>query len=80
MTPYEFEVLLWYYTRTVDFPDMETNPPIWKPTFDKFISEKLIEYESQTTIDSCYRITERGKVWLEHVLNTPLPVQQWVMP
>jgi hypothetical protein len=28
----------------------------------------------------CYQLTEKGKIFLEMILNTPHPVQKWVAP
>ena len=79
MTPYELEVLLWYYARGNDHPHLQENPPIWRPTINRFLKEDLI-FENLLHASQCYLPTERSKVFVEVLLQTPLPEKRWVMP
>ena len=77
MTPFETEILLHYYSRNIDHEVVLKNPPIWAETRDMMLrSDLLIKVQSDMR---SYDIGERGRVWIEHVLKTPPPVQQWVM-
>lgn len=78
MTIYELEVLLWYWVRTEDHPDMGLNPPNWKGSIMNLEDRKLLEaYEGDNT---SYRVTERGEVYIKAIQRLPLPEQRWVMP
>lgn len=41
------------------------------------VMERLVERSSENVP---YTLTERGKVYLDALERTPLPVQQWVIP
>lgn len=64
MSPYEIEVLLHYYCRASDHDDIHKNPPIWRPTIERFIADGLlIESLGGDQWRRTYRLTERGKTW-----------------
>lgn len=78
MTPFELDILLHYYGCADDHPVVQRNPPIWPETRDAFLETELMEFavpgESAT-----YRLTARGKAYIEYVLAVPLPVVKWVL-
>ena len=83
MTPYEIGILLHYYASGKD-PDEEQfdmRAPLWRPTIDAFIRDlELMELE-YGTLPRSYRLTERGRVYVEQgLMQVPLPVQSWHMP
>jgi hypothetical protein len=84
MTPYEFRILLHYYTTPADPrpPEISMNTDVWRNTIDRFIEDGLlIEAEPMVGCDhGRYETTERAQVWLDAALNTPLPISQWVVP
>lgn len=81
MTPYEIGVLIHYYSRACDHDDMHKNPPIWRPTIEQFLSDGLMENPADDCWRRTYRLTERGKFYVEDGLCTvPLPVNQWRIP
>ena len=75
LTPDELRVLLEYHIRgglgmTMDVSIMGHR-------------QRLIEYGFLTRVDSgtgqqMYTVTEKGRVWLDRVLSTPMPVCRWV--
>lgn len=80
MTPYEIDVLLWYYTRAEDHPHCVSNPPVWRPTIDSLLGECLID--RVTDGHPAYRLLERGRVYCEALRTVPLPepvVPRWVV-
>lgn len=79
MTPYEIDVLLHYHTRSTDHPDYVRNPPVWRPTIQRFVEDGLL---SDIPIDDqCYRITDKGRFYVEEGLcKVPLPEQAWRIP
>ncbi len=81
MTPFELDILLHYYAIREDHPVVDRQPPIWPETCDAFLNEGLIEIIPVVQRQYCtYRLTERGKAYIEHVLAVPLPVVKWVLP
>lgn len=80
MTPYEIDVLLWYYARCEDHPDMVRNPPVWRPTIDGFKADNLLTSgEELCTRGTCYSLTERGTAYVEALQRVPLPTSRWVI-
>ncbi len=75
VTPFEIDILLWYYTRRVgDHPVVANNPPIWAETRQWFYAEQLLCASENTA----HQITERGEVYCKGLQAVPLPV--WRMP
>ncbi len=69
MMPSQLETLIhYYYTPVMDIP--ENN-------FD--IISFLIREGLLKSINEGYTTTERGKVYVEALLNIPLPIQKWSM-
>jgi len=76
LTPYQLEVLLHYYACAGEFPRHAA------PAFDGVIAE-FIDDGILTTTEHVrklthggpahYKITDRGKAWLEAMLRVPLP-------
>ena len=79
MTPYEIDIVLWYYVRVGDHPDIQRNPPVWRPTVDGFIDNGLLLI-SKGRMDVVYVLSERGRAYVEALQRVRLPVQTWVMP
>ena len=77
MSPYQLGILLHYYTRADDYPDVISPPPIWRETIDGFKRDDLLK-DSRNEADASYEITQRGRVFVEGLCNLPLPV--WRMP
>ncbi len=80
MTPFELDILLHYYGHADDHPVVARNPPIWKETRDAFREKGLLETDTTMESTATYRLTERGKAYIDAMLALPLPVQIWVMP
>jgi len=82
VTPYEIDILLHYYCRGGDHPSMERNPPMWRPTIDQFQADHLIrtipqETRAQMAHPCCYEILDRGRIYCEKLIATPLPLPTW---
>jgi hypothetical protein len=81
MSPYEIEVMLFYYCRTVDHEDVSRNPPVWRPTIEDFLCQGLLRNRlDNDTRDACYFITDRGRAYVEHLCSVSIPVCKWVQP
>lgn len=81
MSPYEIGVLLHYYSSACDHDDIHKNPPIWRPTIEKFIADGLLESPGHDHWHRTYRLTERGKFYVvEGLCAIPLPTHKWEIP
>jgi hypothetical protein len=83
MSPLEIEILLHYYCLPTDYRDGDFSAPAVKNAIERFRDElNLLEPTQSMDVyhDPHYRITERGRVFVEALCNMPLPVKQWVMP
>ena len=84
MSPLEIEILLHYYQRfPTDFRDGNFCAPEVQDAIERFRDEyNLLEPTQSMDVyhDPHYRITERGRVFVEALCNMPLPVKTWVMP
>ena len=78
MTTFEFDILLHYYVSPAPHRVELENPPIWPETREWFLSEGLLEPRSAS--GGSYKATARAEAYIQAVLNTPLPVVQWVIP
>ena len=83
MSPLEIEILLHYYCCPTDYRDGDFSAPAVQDAIERFRDEiNLLEPTQSMDVyhDPHYRITERGRVFVEALCNMPLPVKTWVMP
>jgi len=81
MSPLQIEILLHYHCFPSEHEIVHRNPPIWPETRMWFLAEGLLaERSPPSPYGATYECTERGRAWIEHVCNLPLPEQQWRMP
>ena len=79
MSPYKLNIMLHYYARTNDHPDIVRNPPIWRPTIESFMRDGLLEVGDKLEDAAVYRITARGRAFCEALTLVPLPEHQCVV-
>jgi hypothetical protein len=77
MTPFELDILLHYYSVCSEHEVVSKNPPIWAGTRDWFLKESLLEL-SDGKHPASYKTTRRANIFIEHILELPLP--DWKMP
>ena len=84
MSPLEIEILLHYYSDfQTDYQDGDFSAPSVQDAIERFRDElNLLEPTQSMDVyhDPHYRITERGRVFVEALCNMPLPVKTWFMP
>jgi hypothetical protein len=76
MTPYQIDVLVHYYARCEDHPDLARNPPAWRIAVREFTEQGLMR---EGTDGMSYSLTERGTAYVDALQRVPLPVQIWVI-
>ena len=77
MTPYEINVLLYYYSRVDDHEDIHRQPPIWEPTIEALMADGLLQCAGDG--ERAYKLTERGEAYIDALQRVPPPEQRWVM-
>lgn len=73
LTIYEIGILLHYYARCDDHEDLNRKPPIWSPTISEFMRLDLVEEGPEDLPGPKYRITARGRLYVEALRMVPLP-------
>lgn len=80
-TPLEMQILLHYYYSPEDYRQGDYSAPAVRQAINSFRDELgLIREKSERDGYGLYEITERGRVLVDAALETPLPVQVWVIP
>lgn len=69
--PLMLRILIHYYTHSNKFPELDF--PATTKLAQLMLHHGLLEVNNRD-----YCIAERGKIWLEDILNMPLPVQAWI--
>lgn len=80
MTPLHLKLLLHYYSIAEPYSMRDHAHAIAPATLEytaDLVSHGLIEVNDSAA--SGYQCTDRGKVFIDALLATPLPVQKWVM-
>lgn len=72
LTPFELTFLMHCYTSPEPSPKLGV--PIMPEVLARFRLMKVIE-ESRIHGDNVYDLTQKGKDWLDAILNTPLPLK-----
>lgn len=80
MTPYEIDILLFYYARCEDHPDIVRNPPGWRVTVKSLIEQDLLTREERTEWNLAFRLTDRGTAYVDALQRVPLPRAAWLVP
>lgn len=79
MSPLEIEILLHYHSRTNDYRGGDFTAPAVREAINNFrdCEEMLCPCESGSRT---YRLTERGRVFVDALQRLPLPRRVWLMP
>lgn len=81
MTPFEIEILLYYYYSAEDNCPKK-NAPIFKSTIDRFVNLGLIlAVPNQHPMSYTYSANREAlQVYVDALGAVPLPVKQWMIP
>lgn len=71
-TPNDIEILIHCYTCPAPHPRIEAGAV--QETIKRFVSDGIIEQCGE----EFYHTTEKGKAWLESILQVPYPTRAWV--
>ena len=81
--PLYLNILLHYYSMACPYAEQDeahrTSPSVSKFHKD-LIDDGLIEQGNENFPEMGYRVTEKGRAWVDHILSTPLPEQRWEVP
>lgn len=82
MSPFELQILLHYYGTKTDFRDGDLSASAAKSAIADFLEKDLLKLNTVAStegrIGAKYRIAARGRVFVEALCATPLPI--WSMP
>ena len=77
MTPLLIEIMLHYHCRADDYRDGDFRAPAVREGIDWLRDDaKMIEHQSGDRTNM-YRLTERGKAYVEYLQMIPLPTASW---
>lgn len=86
MRPIDMEILLHYYVFAEEMDEVRRSVPGYVEGVRLLKQHDLIE-DIEVPIaktgpfqPSSLQVTSKGRFWLEHVLDTPLPVATWSIP
>lgn len=85
MTPLQLHVLMHSYTSSSweGMEHLHRGNSTWIEQTNNLIDSGMISCKSDIP-SSCpefpYKITEKGKIWFQHILSISLPVQEWKIP
>ncbi len=77
-TPLELDLLMWVYTH-----DGEPHPALGDPARVEAYSAAMAKFTFEGIagiVDGKVVLGERGKIWVAMILDTPMPVSQWIDP
>jgi hypothetical protein len=75
MSPLQLSILIHYYGCGDDYRNGDFSAPAVRETIDLFRGDEGLLAHCSGSV--CYRLTERGRVFVEHLMAQPLPVQCW---
>lgn len=79
MSPLELQILLHYRCCARDFRNGDFTAPAVREAIDWFKGDaELLERDGAQGAERCYRLSERGTVFVEVLCNTKLPEKKWV--
>jgi hypothetical protein len=79
MTPLQLEILIHYSYSAVDYRDGDFSAPAVREAIDAFRDQSALLTKSENFGQS-YTLSERGRVYIHHLLNQPLPIRTWTVP
>lgn len=81
MNAVTLHILVHYYYRADDFRGGEFRAPaVWDALQDLQKDYLLVLTDKAANTRTTYELTIKGRVYVEALLQVPLPVQAWTMP
>lgn len=76
MSPLEIKIMLHYYTIPTDIENVDSDAQ--GRAIDRLLKAELLTVHHEAP--PRWRITPRGKAYVEALCRVPWPIQKWVMP
>jgi hypothetical protein len=75
MTPNDLDILIHYYV----CPDIHERyyAPAVMESCREFVQSGIFVSSGE---DGIFSVTEKGRAWMELILNTPMPILKWIDP
>lgn len=83
MTPLQLSILIHYYGHAEDYRFGDFSAPAVREAIDLFNGDAdLLEHDFSGYPKAVYKLTEKGKFFVEHLCSVPLPVPKhsWMIP
>ena len=87
MRPVDMMIMLHYMVIAEEMDEIRRSVPAYVDGALALERHGMIELRPKEPEDSqrgyqpaSYRLTDKGRFWMEHVLGTPLPVVTWSIP
>jgi len=77
LSPHELKTLLALWVGDTETYQFNFHGDLGKEIVEKFLELGVMEVIGNSPDETYFRCTEKGKVWVGHILTTPLPVQLW---
>ncbi len=75
MTPNDIEILIHYHSCPEPHPRIHA--PAVEDSIRNFLADGILELR-KTDKEDTFRTTEKGRAWLQMILDTPYPTLVWV--
>jgi len=81
MTPLQIEIMLHYYAMGDDYRECDFSAPAVREAIDNFIlvTEMLRASTPEEGYDPAYRITDKGRAYVDYLCSVPLPAVKYVI-
>lgn len=84
ITPLQLSLIIQAYSTPTykGIEDLKTNDT-WQSQFHDLLNSGMICEITTPLPSGCdwpYQLTEKGEVWFNAIMTTPLPVQKWEIP
>lgn len=82
LTPYELSLLIHFHTTPARFSKDETR--LYLQALETFVKEDIVKFtgfldrEGGSSVEHGLKLTVKGKLWLDLILNTPLPQKAYL--
>ena len=81
MTLLQIDIMLHYYARTEDYRFGDFSAPAVREAIDSFVlvTEMLRASTPEEGYDPAYRITDKGRAYVDYMCSVPLPTVKYVI-
>lgn len=79
ITPLTLEIILHYYAHARDYREGDFSAPAVREVVDCLISEGMLDNDADPEHPSRFRITEKGRFYIDFLRAVPFPVMRYTI-